>query len=73
LSSIRDFVRAYEYTEDLYEQVLEVGATSPNGEPGLGGVKEQEWHEFGPVKKTMNEFREAYNKFLERCIKLASA
>ena len=73
LSSIRDFVRAYEYTEDLYEQVLEVGATSPNGEPGLGGVEEQEWHEFGPVKKTMNEFREAYNKFLERCIELASA
>jgi hypothetical protein len=72
LSNVRDFVRAYEYTEDASKQVLEVGATSAIGELGLGGVKEQDWQEFGPVKKTMNEFREAYNKFLERCIELAS-
>jgi hypothetical protein len=73
LSSVRDFLRAYEYTDDISEQVLDVGVTSSFGELGLRGVKEQEWHEFGPVKKTMNEFREAYNKFLERCIQLASA
>jgi hypothetical protein len=73
LSKVRDFVRAYEYTSDIAEQVLEVGVTPPVGDPGLGGVREQEWHEFGPVKKTMKEFREAYNKFLERCVRLASA
>jgi hypothetical protein len=73
LSNVRDFVHAYEYTEDVSKQMLEVGVTSAIGELGLGGVKEQDWHEFGPVKKTMNEFREAYNKFLERCIELASA
>ena len=71
LSKVPDFVRAYDYTEDASKQVLEVGATAI-GELGLGGVKQQEWHEFGPVKKTMNEFRDAYNKFLERCVKLAS-
>jgi hypothetical protein len=73
LSNVGDFVRAYEYTEDASKQVLEAGATSAIGELGLGGVKEEEWQEFGPVKKTMDEFREAYNKFLERCIELASA
>jgi hypothetical protein len=73
LNKVRDFVRAYEYTEDVAKQVLEVGVMSSIGELGLGGVKEQEWHEFGPVEKTMNEFREAYNKFLERCIEIASA
>jgi hypothetical protein len=73
LSSVRDFVRAYEYTGNIAEQVHEVGVTSSVGDLGLGGVREQEWHEFGSVKKTMNEFREAYNKFLERCIQLASA
>jgi transaldolase len=73
LCSVRDFVRAYEFTEDASKQVLEVGATSAIGELGLGGVKEQEWHEFGPVRKTMNEFREAYNKFLERCVELTNS
>jgi hypothetical protein len=73
LSKVRDFVRAYEYTGDIAEQVVEVGVTSSVGDLGLAGIREQEWHEFGPVKKTMNEFRDAYNKFLERCIQLASA
>jgi hypothetical protein len=73
LSNVRDFVRAYEYTEDASKQVLEAGATSAIGELGLGGVKEEEWQEFGPVKKTMDEFREAYDIFLERCVDLASA
>jgi transaldolase len=73
LRTIRDFVRAFEYTEDLYEQLLEVGATSPIGSAALGGLKEQEWNEFGPVRKTMTEFKEAYNKFLGRCVELAGA
>jgi hypothetical protein len=72
LSTVRDFVKAYEYTDDVHLLVLDVGASQSLGDTGLGGVKEEGWRGFGPVRKTMNEFKEAYDKFLERCVKLAN-
>lgn len=73
LMSIRDFVRGYESTREISEEALQAGVLSQVGDLGLGGVREEEWQGFGPVVKTMNEFKEAYDKFLERCVKLASA
>jgi len=72
LSSVREFVRGYECTEQFSEQALQAGIPLQIEEFGLGGITEGEWQEFGPVKKTMAEFWEAYERFLERCIKLAS-
>ncbi|HYW01743.1 MAG TPA: transaldolase family protein [Candidatus Acidoferrum sp.] len=72
LSAVRDFVRAYQYTDEIRRLIFDIGATQSLADPGFGGVKEEEWRDFGPVWKTMNEFKEAYDKFLERCIQLAS-
>ncbi len=68
LSRIRDFVKGYESTPQISAQVHGVKASFPTQ---LGGVEEAQWNEFGPVKKTMTEFKDAYDKFLERCIELA--
>ena len=68
LSGIRDFVRGYESTPQISGKVREVNATFPTQ---LGGMTEDEWSEFGPVKKTMTEFKDAYDRFLTRCIELA--
>ena len=70
LMRIRDFVRGYESAREISEEALQAGVLSQAGDLGLGGVREEEWQEFGPVMKTMNEFKEAYDKFLERCVKL---
>ena len=67
LSRIRDFVKGYESTSQISAQVHDVKASFPTQ---LGGVEEAQWNEFGPVKKTMTEFKDAYDKFLERCIEL---
>jgi hypothetical protein len=68
LGSIRDFVKGYESTSRISAKVREVNATFPTQ---LGGIEEYEWNEFGPVKKTMTEFKDAYDRFLARCIELA--
>jgi len=69
LSSIKDFVKGYESTPRISEEVKKVKAAFPTQ---LGGMEEAEWNEFGPVKKTMTEFKGAYDKFLERCVELAA-
>jgi hypothetical protein len=68
LSSIRDFVKGYESTPQISARVLEVKATFPTQ---LGGTGEEEWNDFGPVRKTMAEFKDAYDRFFTRCIELA--
>ncbi len=68
LSGIKDFVRGYESTPQISGKVREVNATFPTQ---LGGMTEDEWNGFGPVKKTMTEFKDAYDRFLTRCIELA--
>lgn len=67
LSGIVDFVKGYESTSRISEEVSKVRAAFPTQ---LGGMEEAEWNKFGPVKKTMTEFKGAYDKFLERCVEL---
>jgi len=69
---IDDFVRGYESTKEISAEVQRVGILSDIQNLGLRGIPEEEWHSFGPVKKTMAEFKEAYERFLQRCVHLAS-
>jgi hypothetical protein len=73
LMQIHEFVRGYESTKEVSTQLVGAAALSNVQDLGFKGVTEEEWPDFGPVKKTMNEFKEAYERFAERCIKLASA
>ena len=71
LTSVGEFVKGYEFTKQVSAATREVGAASASD--SLRGIDEDEWLEFGPVRKTMNEFKEAYDRFLERCIELAKS
>jgi len=72
LMRINDFVRGYESTKEISAQLERVGILSDIQHLGLRGIPEEEWRSFGPVKKTMAEFKEAYEGFLQRCVDLAS-
>jgi len=71
LMSIDDFVRGYDSTKAISTDLVRVGVLSDEQELGLGGVPEDEWQGFGAVKKTMAEFKDAYERFLVRCVDLA--
>ena len=73
LTEIDDFVRGYESTKSISVELVRVGVLSDEQELGLRGIPEDEWQDFGAVKKTMAEFKDAYEKFLARCVGLASA
>ena len=73
LMKIDDFVRGYESTKAISVELVRVGVMSDAQELGLRGIPEDEWQDFGAVKKTMAEFKEAYEKFLARCVDLAAA
>jgi hypothetical protein len=73
LMKIDDFVRGYESTKSISAELVRVGVLSDEQELGLRGIPEDEWQDFGAVKKTMAEFKDAYEKFLARCVGLASA
>jgi len=60
LLEIPDLRRAYELTPELLEKLEVVGI---EGEFGELGLKPDEWSAFGPVVKTMSEFRDAYLGF----------
>jgi hypothetical protein len=72
LMSIDDFVRGYEATNAISGELVRVGVLSNAQELGLRGIPEDKWQDFGPVKKTMAEFKDAYEKFLARCIDLTT-
>jgi hypothetical protein len=72
LMSIDDFVRGYDSTKAISTDLVRVGVLSDEQELGLRGVPEDEWQGFGAVKKTMAEFKDAYERFLARCVDLAS-
>jgi hypothetical protein len=72
LLRIDDFVRGYDSTKAISAELVRVGALSDEQELGLGGVPEDEWRGFGAVQKTMTEFKDAYERFLGRCVGLAS-
>ena len=71
LNNVVDFAKGYEFTKQVLTVTREVGAAFASD--SLRGVDEDKWLQFGPVTKTMNEFKEAYDRFLERCIELAKS
>lgn len=72
LMSIDDFVRGYDSTKAMSTELIRIGVLSDEQELGLGGIPEDERQGFGAVQKTMAEFKDAYERFLERCVDLAS-
>jgi len=60
LLKIEDFRKAYELTPELAKKFEQIGI---EGKFEEGGIKPEEWSSFGPVLKTMDEFKIAYNSF----------
>jgi hypothetical protein len=60
LNQIEDFRKAYEINPELSEIFKEAGIS---GDFGLGGLAPSDWPEFGPVQKTLFEFKGAYDIF----------
>ena len=60
LNQMKDFRKAYEINPELKEIFGEVGILE---DLGLGGLMPSEWAEFGPVQKTLAEFKSAYDTF----------
>jgi hypothetical protein len=70
--SIDDFVRGYEATNAISVELVRVAVSSNARNLSLRRIPEDKWQDFGPVKKTMAEFKDAYEKFLARCVYLAA-
>ncbi|MCX8116499.1 MAG: hypothetical protein N3G78_01040 [Desulfobacterota bacterium] len=62
LSRIEDFRKAFELNRELAKVFEEAGLC---GDFGLGGLDPSEWPTFGPVVKTLFEFKKAYDTFKE--------
>jgi hypothetical protein len=60
LNRIDDFRKAFEINSELAEKFKEVGISEGMG---LKGLTPSEWPEFGPVQKTLAEFKNAYDSF----------
>jgi hypothetical protein len=62
---LEDFSRAYELTPELRKDLDEIGIT---GDFGDGGLRVEEWPDFGSVVKTMNQFSSGYEEFKKRAV-----
>lgn len=69
LLKLEDFRRAYELTPELVGELQRVGIDAESGERPL---RSEEWSGFGPVVKTMTEFRNAYSSFRKASTGIAS-
>jgi hypothetical protein len=67
LNQIEDFRKAYEVPLELSGFFKEVGM---DGDFGLRGLTPSEWQEFGPVQKTLTEFKSAYDTFQKDIVTL---
>jgi len=65
LTQIEDFRKAFEINSELAERFKEVGISE---EMGLKGLTPSEWPEFGPVQKTLAEFKNAYDNFQKEMV-----
>jgi len=65
LYQIEDFIRAYEINPELSEILKEAGIS---GEFGQKGLLPSEWPTFGPVIKTLSEFKAAYDAFQKEMV-----
>lgn len=67
LNKIEDFRKAYEINPELAEILKEVGISEDFGRAGLGP---EDWSQFGPVQKTLSEFKSAYDNFQKETVSL---
>jgi hypothetical protein len=67
LNQMEDFRRAYEINEEIGQVLMEAGI---KGELGTAGLKPSEWADYGAVKKTLEEFKAAYDKFKQDMVAL---
>ena len=65
LTQVEDFRKAFEINSELAERFKEVGISE---EMGLKGLTPSEWPEFGPVQKTLAEFKNAYDNFQKEMV-----
>ena len=67
LHQMEDFRRAYEVNEEIAQVLKEAGI---KGNYGSGGLRPSEWADYGAVKKTLEEFKAAYDKFKQDMVAL---
>ena len=67
LNQMEDFRKAYEINPELKEIFREVGILE---DLGLGGLMPSGWAEFGPVQKTLAEFKSAYDTFQKEMVSI---
>jgi len=67
LNQIEDFRKAFEINSELADRFKEVGISE---EMGLKGLTPEEWPEFGPVQKTLAEFKNAYDGFQRQMVSI---
>jgi hypothetical protein len=68
LNQMEDFRKAYEINPELAEIFTAVGILE---DFGLKGLMPSDWSEFGPVQKTLSEFKAAYDTFQKEMISLS--
>jgi hypothetical protein len=67
LNKLEDFRKAYEISSELAQIFKEAGIFEDFGQEGLNP---DEWPQFGPVQKTLSEFKAAYDHFQEEMVSL---
>jgi len=67
LNQMEDFRRAYEINPEVEEIFKEVGISE---DLGLGGLTPSDWAQFGPVQKTLTEFKSAYDTFQKEIVSI---
>jgi hypothetical protein len=68
LNQMEDFQKAYEINPELAEIFAAVGISE---DFGVKGMKPSDWPEFGPVQKTLAEFKAAYDAFKKDMVSLS--
>jgi hypothetical protein len=68
LNQMEDFRKAYEINPELAGIFAAVGISDDFGSKGL---KPSDWPEFGPVQKTLAEFKAAYDAFKKEMVSLS--
>jgi len=68
LSRMDDFRKAYEINSELAGIFAAVGISE---DFGLKGMRPSDWPEFGPVQKTLAEFKAAYDAFKKEMVSLS--
>jgi hypothetical protein len=67
LQLIEDFRRAFDINPELAAIFKSVGVA---GNFGKEGLKPEDWSQFGPVQKTLAEFKAAYDTFQKEMVSI---